>query len=210
MSIFKVFINKPVGLFITAATCECNYIYSLMSNSSKIECIKIDNVNSFVFNYQRKKNVLFFAHGDDELRVFYKKGDNTHSPIYIQKEWWQIFSNRVSVLYFHVCNGSLILRHNPTISKEFGQWISYSEPVSIVMGSSDPIKSMNQKFIHSVCDSLMSRKTIDAILSDIKSAYFSMMADIHDLPNQYSIYEFPLRLMVGQNIESLKGSNSLN
>jgi len=107
------------------------------------------------------------------------------------------------LLYFHVCNGTKILRL--PLNSYFPEWVSYSSKVWSVQASNPLIERINRNFLARVAVEINNRKNARSLKSAVESAYKQAESDLLDNGNAVDGHTAFIRA-IGRNIQSLTSS----
>lgn len=148
-----------------------------------------------------KTNLIVYVHGSLNREYCYYK--NNHGSVVIPNEWWEQLRRTKGLLYFHVCNGSEIIKRR--LNTYFPEWVSYSKPVGSIQSSEYLIEKINRNFLSRVAVEINSRKNSRSLKSAIESAYKQMESDLFDKGKKVPGYS-GFVATVGRNMRSLTSS----
>jgi hypothetical protein len=206
--ITQTFVYKRVYVlfFSNCNSCPCMKTYVLAQEfgglgHKLIRRLEENETKRAVNTAKSRMNLIVYVHGS--LNPEYCYYNNNHNSVVIPNEWWEQLRKTKGLLYFHVCNGTQLLRR--PLSPYFPEWVSYSDEVWSIQGSDPIIERINRKFLSRVADEINSRKNARSLKSAIESAYKQAESDFLDSGNKVAGHTGFVQA-IGRNVRALTSS----
>lgn len=196
-----------VLFFSDCNSCPCMKTYVLAQEigglgHTLIRRLDENETKKAVNSARSRTNLIVYVHGSlNPEHCYYNNSDST---VMIPNEWWQQLKKTKGLLYFHVCNGTQILRR--PLNPYFPEWVSYSDEVWSIQSSDPLIERINRNFLARVAVEINSRKNARSLKSAVESAYKQVESDFLDSGNKVDGYTGFIEA-IGRNIRSLTSSH---
>jgi hypothetical protein len=181
--ITQTFVYKRVYVlfFSNSNSCPCMKTYVLAQEigglkHTLIRALDETETKKAINTARARTNLIVYVHGSLNPEFCYYR--NRQNSVMIPNDWWEPLRKTKGLLYFHVCNGTQILRR--PLSPFFPEWVSYSDEVWSVQGSDPVIEKINKDFLSKVAVEINSRKNARSLKSAIESAYKQAESDLFD------------------------------
>ena len=210
--ITQTFVYKRVYVlfFSNNETCPCMKTYVLAQEigglrHTLIRRLEEDETRKAINTANARTNLIVYVHGSLNPEMCYYEDSNGLEviPNGIPNVWWEQLRKTKGLLYFHVCNGTQILRQ--PLNPYFPEWVSYSKEVWSVQASDPLIERINRNFLSRVAEEINNRKNARSLKPAIESVYKQAESDFWDCGNKVAGYTAFIRA-IGRNIQLLTSS----